>query len=166
MTGERMVVGTYRFWNQTCTTRMSSPVSCDNCSRTCLAGFGLLLYAVFSVSNCLAVMVVRGRLFGWSPSNEPSMYRPIRWNQKLVVHSIANDAAFYFCYLSLWPFRSRACRPAFCLPSNRIRRQCSIGVSKWHMQNIASDKHCLGHGVPLASAECPNHMLNTLCRIV
>lgn len=33
----------YRFWNHTCTTRISNPVSCDSCSRTCLAGFGLLL---------------------------------------------------------------------------------------------------------------------------
>jgi len=33
----------YLFWNQTWTTLMSSPVSCDNCSRTCRAGFGLAL---------------------------------------------------------------------------------------------------------------------------
>lgn len=47
--------------NVTCTTRMSRPVSDDSCSRTCRAGFGELLYAFFSVSNCLAVIVVRGR---------------------------------------------------------------------------------------------------------
>lgn len=29
-----------------------------------------------SVSSCLAVMVVRGRLLGWSPSNEPSETSP------------------------------------------------------------------------------------------
>lgn len=52
------------FWNHTCTTRISRPVSCDSCSLTCRAGFGLLLYAVFSVSSCLAVIVVRGRLLG------------------------------------------------------------------------------------------------------
>lgn len=63
---------THLFWNQTWTTRMSSPVSCDNCSRTCRAGFGLLLYALLRVSNCFAVIVVRGRLFEPSPSNEPS----------------------------------------------------------------------------------------------
>jgi hypothetical protein len=33
----------YLFWNQTCTTLMSSPVSWLSCSRTCLAGLGLLL---------------------------------------------------------------------------------------------------------------------------
>lgn len=59
------------FWNQTCTTLMSNPVSWLSCSLTCLAGFGLLLYAIFSVSNCLAVIVVLGRLFGWSPSKHP-----------------------------------------------------------------------------------------------
>lgn len=69
-------IDNYLFWNHTCTTRISKPVSCDSCSRTCRAGFGLLLYAVFKVSNCLAVIVVRGLLFGWSPSNEPSMYKP------------------------------------------------------------------------------------------
>lgn len=31
------------FWNQTCTTRMSRPVSALSCSRTCRAGFGLSL---------------------------------------------------------------------------------------------------------------------------
>lgn len=39
---------------------MSSPVSWLNCSRTCLAGLGELLYANFRVSNCFAVIVVRG----------------------------------------------------------------------------------------------------------
>lgn len=31
------------FWNHTCTTLISRPVSALNCSRTCLAGFGLSL---------------------------------------------------------------------------------------------------------------------------
>ena len=45
----------------TWTTLISSPVSWLSCSLTCLAGFGELLYAIFNVSNCLAVIVVRGR---------------------------------------------------------------------------------------------------------
>lgn len=65
------IVMSHLFWNQTWTTRMSSPVSCESCSLTCLAGFGLLLYAIFSVSSCFAVIVVLGRLFGWSPSMLP-----------------------------------------------------------------------------------------------
>lgn len=149
---------------------MSSPVSCDNCSRTCLAGFGLLLYAVFNVSNCFAVIVVRGRLFGWSPSNEPSIYRPIPVDREFMIYFPNRSGIVWFkmsqFYLSLWPSHSRPCRPISYLPSSRIRRQCSIDVSKLHMQNIADDKRCLEHAVPLASAECPNHMLNTLCRIV
>lgn len=64
-------VHTYLFWNQTWTTRMSSPVSWESCSRTCLAGLGLVLYANFKVSNCFAVIVVLGLLFGWSPSILP-----------------------------------------------------------------------------------------------
>ena len=58
----------YRFWNQTCTTLMSRPVSCANCSRTCLAGFGDLLYASFNTSICREVIVVRGLLFPSLPS--------------------------------------------------------------------------------------------------
>lgn len=46
----------------TCTTRMSRPVSEESCSRTWRAGLGEVLYALFRVSSCLAVMVVRGRL--------------------------------------------------------------------------------------------------------
>lgn len=45
----------------TWTTRMSSPVSWLSCSRMCLAGLGELLYAIFNVSSCFAVIVVRGR---------------------------------------------------------------------------------------------------------
>jgi hypothetical protein len=61
---------------------MSNPVSWDNCSRTCRAGFGLLLYALLSVSNCFAVIVVRGRLFDDSPSKEPSeRYKPA-WDEE------------------------------------------------------------------------------------
>ena len=52
----------YRFWNHTCTTLMSRPVSWANCSRTCLAGFGELLYASFNTSIWRVVIVVRGRL--------------------------------------------------------------------------------------------------------
>ena len=47
---------------------MSSPVSTLSCSRTCLAGFGLSLYARFKASNCLAVIVVLGLLFELSRS--------------------------------------------------------------------------------------------------
>lgn len=50
---------------------MSRPVSWDSCSRTCLAGFGLVLYASLRVSSCFAVIVVRGLLLGWSPSMLP-----------------------------------------------------------------------------------------------
>ena len=53
----------------TCTTLMSRPVSEDNCSRTWRAGLGEFLYALFRVSSCLAVMVVRGRL---APASESS----------------------------------------------------------------------------------------------
>ena len=48
---------------------MSSPVSELSCSRTCRAGFGDSLYARLSASNCLAVIVVRGRLLALSMSN-------------------------------------------------------------------------------------------------
>lgn len=41
-------------------TRMLSPVSCANCSRMCRVGFGVATNAAFNVSNCLALMVVRG----------------------------------------------------------------------------------------------------------
>ena len=65
-----------RFWNQTWITRMSNPVSWESCSRTCLEGLGLMLYAVLRISSCLAVMVVRG-LF-WLPSvNKDSQYSKI-----------------------------------------------------------------------------------------
>ena len=39
---------------------MLSPVSCANCSRICLVGFGVAAKAAFSVSSCLALMVVLG----------------------------------------------------------------------------------------------------------
>ena len=66
-----VALNTDLFWNHTCTTLMSSPVSWLSCSLTCLAGLGLLLYASLSVSSCLAVIVVRGLLLGWSPSRHP-----------------------------------------------------------------------------------------------
>ena len=54
------------FWNHTWMTRMSSPVSCESCSRTCREGLELTVYADFRDSNCFAVIVVLG-LF-WLPS--------------------------------------------------------------------------------------------------
>ena len=45
----------------TCTTLISRPVSWLSCSLMCLAGLGELLYAIFNVSSCFAVIVVRGR---------------------------------------------------------------------------------------------------------
>lgn len=45
-------------------TRIGSPVSLANCSRICLVGFGVCEKAVFKISSCFALMVVRGpRLF-------------------------------------------------------------------------------------------------------
>lgn len=41
-------------------TRMLRPVSCASCSLMCLVGFGVDAKAAFSVSSCLALMVVRG----------------------------------------------------------------------------------------------------------
>lgn len=41
---------------------MLSPVSCANCSRMCLVGFGVALKAAFNVSNCFAFIVVLGPL--------------------------------------------------------------------------------------------------------
>lgn len=39
---------------------MLRPVSRESCSRMCLVGFGVAANAAFSVSSCLALMVVRG----------------------------------------------------------------------------------------------------------
>jgi len=39
---------------------MLSPVSCASCSRMCLVGFGVAANADFSVSSCLALIVVLG----------------------------------------------------------------------------------------------------------
>ena len=41
---------------------MSKPVSAAKLSRMCRAGFELMLYASFRISNCFCEMVVRGRL--------------------------------------------------------------------------------------------------------
>lgn len=41
-------------------TLMLRPVSRESCSRMCLVGFGVAANAAFSVSSCLALMVVRG----------------------------------------------------------------------------------------------------------
>lgn len=41
-------------------TRMGKLVSLASCSRICLVGFGVCEKAVFSISNCLALMVVLG----------------------------------------------------------------------------------------------------------
>jgi hypothetical protein len=48
----------------TCMTLIGSPVSFASCSRMCLVGFGVWENAVFRISSCLALIVVRGpRLF-------------------------------------------------------------------------------------------------------
>lgn len=48
----------------TCMTLMGRPVSFASCSRMCLVGFGVCEKAVFRISSCLALIVVRGpRLF-------------------------------------------------------------------------------------------------------
>ena len=39
---------------------MGSPVSLANCSRMCRVGLGVCEKAFFKISNCLALMVVRG----------------------------------------------------------------------------------------------------------
>lgn len=55
-------------------TLMFRPVSCDSCSRMCLVGFGVAAKAAFSVSNCLALMVVRGpRRFPTAPCSSFSL---------------------------------------------------------------------------------------------
>jgi len=46
--------------DHTCMTRILSPVSCASCSRICLVGLGVAANAALRVSNCLALMVVRG----------------------------------------------------------------------------------------------------------
>ena len=49
---------------------MFSPVSCANFSLICRDGFGVAANADFSVSNCFALMVVRGPLrFPFAPSS-------------------------------------------------------------------------------------------------
>lgn len=59
--------------DQTWTTRISKPVSAAKVSRTCRAGFGLVLYACLRISNCFWVIVVRGRLLVSSNSkSKPS----------------------------------------------------------------------------------------------
>jgi len=87
----------------TWTTRMSSPVSALSCSRTCLAGFGLSLYARFNASNCLAVIVVRGRLLALSRSN-----------------SAANSFAIHLY---------RATLNSICKLQHRLRRQLKIRLA-------------------------------------
>lgn len=55
-------------------TLMFRPVSCDSCSRMCLVGFGVAANAAFSVSSCLALMVVRGpRRFPTAPCSSFSL---------------------------------------------------------------------------------------------
>lgn len=41
---------------------MGNPVSLASCSRMCLVGLGVCENAVFNISNCLALIVVRGPL--------------------------------------------------------------------------------------------------------
>ena len=69
---------------------MSRPVSWESCSRACLEGLGLTLYAVLRTSSCLAVIVVRG-LF-WLPSvsktedeNKNEMFMQV-FLQQIYVH--------------------------------------------------------------------------------
>ena len=50
------------FWNQTCTTRMSSPVSLEILSLSAKSGRGEEWYTDFSTLSCWAVMKVRTRL--------------------------------------------------------------------------------------------------------
>lgn len=44
----------------TCMTLIGNPVSFANCSRICRVGFGVCANAVFKISSCLALIVVRG----------------------------------------------------------------------------------------------------------
>jgi len=41
-------------------TRMGRPVSLASCSRICRVGLGVCAKAFFKISNCLALIVVRG----------------------------------------------------------------------------------------------------------
>lgn len=50
----------YYIVSLTCITLMGRLVSLANCSRMCLVGFGVCEKAVFSISSCLAFMVVLG----------------------------------------------------------------------------------------------------------
>lgn len=52
---------------RTCITRIFNPVSCASCSRICRVGFGVAANAAFSVSSCLALIVVRGPRRFWPP---------------------------------------------------------------------------------------------------
>lgn len=70
-----------------------------------------------------------------------------------------------FCrtHLWLWLIHNPVCRPISYLPSDRIRRRCSIALSKLHKQNIANDKRYLVPFERLGWVECLDHMLNILC---
>lgn len=67
-------------------------------------------------------------------------------------------------YLSLSPLHNPACKLAFDLPSNRIRRRCLIVGNTASTRSIEGDKHSLGHVGPLALVECLNHMMHILYR--
>lgn len=69
----RFIIVFQMYWF-TWITLMFRPVSCDSCSRMCLVGFGVAANAAFSVSSCLALMVVRGpRRFPTAPCSSFSL---------------------------------------------------------------------------------------------
>lgn len=87
-----------RFWNHTWITRISNPVSCDSCSRTCRDGFELWVYAVRRVSSCLAVIVVLG-LFWFPSTEEETQYTQWCWNGQLLLDHSNRGWTYIQCLL-------------------------------------------------------------------
>lgn len=93
----------------------------------------------------------------------------IKKQEPTIVGGLSNVAVHMYCFvthLSLLPIRNPVCRPISYLPSNRIRRRCSIALSKSRKRNIANDKRYLVPFGLLGWVEFLNHMLNILCHIV
>ena len=129
---------------------MSSPVSWESCSRTCLAGLGLVLYANFKVSNCFAVIVVLGLLFGWSPSmlppsansairKESRFSREIKGKKKKKKRKGKREK----CHLLPWPARNQVYKRAFYPPLGRTRLRCPTVESKGRTRNKLDDRSTL-----------------------
>lgn len=131
---------------------MSSPVSWESCSRTCLAGLGLVLYANFKVSNCFAVIVVLGLLFGWSPSMLPpsansaiqTLRNESRFSREIIEKKKKEkERKTRKCHLLPWPARSQVYKRAFYPPSDRTRLRCPTVESKGRTRSKLDDRSTL-----------------------